>query len=84
MSVSTLLGMPMAKGLFAKAIAQSGGPVGVLFEAGTTVAEDLAEALGRSAAAGKSLINRTPFFPAWRAGMTTGARGRPVIVPPGG
>src|SRR5437763_2189142 len=50
MSVSTLLGMPMAKGLFAKAIAQSGGPVGVLFEAGTTVAEDLAEALGRSAA----------------------------------
>src|SRR3954471_190219 len=50
MSVSTLLGMPMAKGLFAKAIAQSGGPVGVLFDAGSQVAEQLAEALGRSAA----------------------------------
>src|SRR5207249_3267456 len=49
MSVSTLLGTPMARGLFAKAIAQSGGPVGVLSGAGEAVVEELTTQLGRSA-----------------------------------
>jgi para-nitrobenzyl esterase len=46
MSVSTLLGMPMAQGTFTKAIAQSGGPVGVLLQNGIDATEELAQTLG--------------------------------------
>src|SRR4051794_6904472 len=46
MSVSTLMGMPLAQGCFAKAIAQSGGPVGVMFENGAEATEDLVRTLG--------------------------------------
>src|SRR3954454_5273164 len=49
MSVSTLLGMPLARGPFAKAIAQSGGPVGVSMENGVEATEDLARTLGLGA-----------------------------------
>ena len=46
MSVSTLLGMPRAAGLFHRAIAQSGGPVGVAFDAGARTTAMVAETLG--------------------------------------
>src|SRR5439155_24774340 len=46
MSVSTLLGMPIAQGCFAKGIAESGGPVGVMFDNGVEATEDLVRTLG--------------------------------------
>ena len=41
MSVSTLLGTPRAKGLFAKAVAQSGGPAGVPLDEAAEITERL-------------------------------------------
>jgi para-nitrobenzyl esterase len=51
MSVSTLLGMPAAKGLFHKAIAQSGGPLGIGLDAAAEITELVAKELGLSSVA---------------------------------
>ena len=49
MSVSTLLGTPMATDLFRRAIAQSGGPVGAPMEAGVRTTEMVTQELGLDA-----------------------------------
>lgn len=46
MSVSTLLGLPQARGLFNRAIAESGGPGAASLERATAVAEEVASELG--------------------------------------